>query len=351
MYENSLKSTLCHNFTWCLAMRILVTGGGGYIGSVLVDELLKEGHEVTVLDNLIWGIQGVCINFGKPRFTFVEGDVRNDELVCSVLKGQDVVVHLAALVGENLCKTNKAQASDVNVNGTRIMEKCLSDDQLLVFASTGSVYGLVNGTNCPEETVANPLSHYAATKIQAEKIVSKKKNAVILRFATAFGVSFRMRLDLLVNQFVYEAVKYRTLLVYGEKSVRSVIHVRDIAQSILFTIKHRDLMPGQVFNVGSSSLMFTKGQIARQIKNQIEYDLQFGESCADLDRRNYSLSTDKIEALGYRTKVSLDEGLFELISTVKKIKVDKSYFNSGIASEYTDNSRLLRQLSVFGGFP
>jgi nucleoside-diphosphate-sugar epimerase len=231
------------------------------------------------------------------------------------------------------------------------MEKCLSDDQLLVFASTGSVYGLVNGTNCPEETVANPLSHYAATKIQAEKIVSKKKNAVILRFATAFGVSFRMRLDLLVNQFVYEAVKYRALLVYGEKSVRSVIHVRDIAQSILFTIKHRDLMPGQVFNVGSSSLMFTKGQIARQIKNQIEYDLQFGESYADLDRRNYSLSTDKIEALGYRTKVSLDEGLFELISTVRKIKVDKSYFNSGIASEYTGNSRLLRQLSVFGGFP
>jgi nucleoside-diphosphate-sugar epimerase len=143
----------------------------------------------------------------------------------------------------------------------------------------------------------------------------------------------------------------RALLVYGEKSVRSIIHVRDIAQSILFTIKHRDLMPGQVFNVGSSSLMFTKGQIARQIKNQIEFDLQFGESCADLDRRNYSLSTDKIEAMGYRAKVSLDEGLFELISTVRKIKVDKSYFNSGIASEYTGNSRLLPQPSVFGGFP
>jgi len=331
-------------------MRILVTGGGGFIGSILVDELLKEGHEVTVLDNLTWGIQGVCINFGKPKFDFVKGDFRDDKVVHNLLEGQDVVVHLAALVGEILCKTNEAQASDVNVTGTRKIEKYVSDDQLLIFASTGSVYGLVNGTNCTEETAVYPLSHYAATKIEAEKIVSKKKNTVILRFATAFGVSYRMRLDLLVNQFVYEAVKHRALLVYGEKSVRSVIHVKDIAQSILFTINHRASMQGQVFNVGSSSLMFTKGQIARLIKNQVEYDLRFGKSDGDLDRRNYSLSTDKIEAMGYHAIVSLYEGLFELISTVRKLKVDKSCFNSGF-SEYSGNSRLLPQQTVVGGFP
>ena len=311
-------------------MRIIVTGGAGFIGSMLVPELLKQGHEVTVLDNLMWGIQGLCVNLGKRGFEFVKGDVRDDKLIKGLLADKDIVVHLAALVGEPLCDLSREQATDVNVNGSRNIDRYLSDDQLLIFASTGSVYGLVNGLDCTEKTAPNPLSHYAATKIEAEKILAKRKNVVTLRFATAFGVSFRMRLDLLVNQFVYEAIKHKALMVYGEKSVRSVVHVRDIARSILFAIDKRAAMQGQIFNVGSSQLTFTKEQIAQRIKNQVDYDLQFGRSNYDLDRRNYSLSTRKIEELGYRAKVSLDEGILELISAVKNLKVDKSCFNAWI---------------------
>ena len=309
-------------------MRILVTGGAGFIGSVLVTELLKEGHEVTVLDNLTWGMQGLSVNLGKPGFEFVKGDIRDETLISKILENQDVIVHLAALVGQVLCENNKKQATDVNVNGSRTIDHYLSDNQLLIFASTGSVYGEVKGSNCPEKMALNPQSHYAATKVQAEKIFSKRKNVVTLRFATAFGISFRMRLDLMVNQFVYEAVKHKALVVYGKNALRSVIHVQDIARSILLAI-HNDMhLQGQTFNVSSSESTFTKGQIAQHIKKQVDYDLQFAESDSDWDKRNYQLSNQKIEALGYHTHVSLDQGIMELIPAVDKLKVDKACFNA-----------------------
>ncbi len=309
-------------------MRILVTGGAGFIGSTLVPELLKEGHEVTVLDNLTWGMQGICVNVGKRGFEFVKGDVRDDKLIKTLIENKDVVVHLAAIVGEPLCEGNREQATDVNVNASRKINRYLSDDQLLIFASTGSVYGVLNGLDCTEKRVPTPQSHYARTKFEAEKIFSERKNVVTLRFATAFGVSYRMRLDLLVNQFVYEAVKHKALMVYGERSIRSVIHVRDISRSILFAINNRKSMEGEIFNVGSSRLTFTKEQIAQRIKKQVDYDLHVAESDYHWDKRNYILSTLKIETLGYRAKVSLDEGIFELISAVKNLNVDNTCFNA-----------------------
>ena len=309
-------------------MRVLVTGGAGFIGSMLVPELLKEGHEVTVLDNLTWGMQGLSVNFGKPGFDFVGGDIRDDELISGLLEEKDVVVHLAALVGYGLCESNKSQATDVNVNGSGKIDSYLSDNQLLIFASTGSVYGQAKGASCTEKTASNPQSHYAMTKVEAEKIFSKRKNVVTLRFATAFGVSFRMRLDLLVNQFVYEAIKHKVLVVYGKNYVRSVIHVKDIASSIMFAVHNKESMQGQTFNVSSSELSFTKEQIAQRVKKQVDYDLQFADSNSDLDGRNYQLSTQKIEALGYRTNVSLDEGITELTYAVNRLKIDKTFFNA-----------------------
>jgi nucleoside-diphosphate-sugar epimerase len=309
-------------------MRILVTGGAGFIGSMLIPELIKEGHEVTVLDTLTWGMQGLSVNFGKPGFDFVKGDVRNDKLISNLLEKKDVVVHLAALVGYSLCESNKKQAIDVNVNGTRKIDNYLSDDQLLIYASTGSVYGHVNGSSCTEETAPNPTSHYGITKLEGEKIFAERNNVVTLRFATAFGVSFRMRLDLLVNQFVYEAMKHKALVIYGKNYVRSVIHVQDIARSILFVIHNKENMCGQTFNVGSSELTFTKEQIAQRIRKQIDCDLQFAGSNSDADGRNYRLSTQKIEALGYRANVSLDQGIKELISAVNNFSIDKTYFNA-----------------------
>ena len=174
----------------------------------------------------------------------------------------------------------------------------------------------------------NPQSQYAITKVEAEKIFSKRKNVIILRFATAFGYSFRMRLDLLVNQFVYEAIKHKVLVVYGKNTLRSVIHVKDISHSIMFTIHNKESMQSQTFNVSSSKLTFTKGQIAQHIKKQVNYDLQFAESNSDLDGRDYHLATQKIEALGYHTNVSLDYGIMELIRTVNRLRIDKTCFNA-----------------------
>jgi len=308
-------------------MRILVTGGAGYIGSMLIPELLNEGHQVTVLDNLTWDMQGLESNVGKPGFEFVKGDVRDDKLIKALLEGQDVVVHLAALVGFGLCESRRAQATDVNVNGSKNLGIHLRDNQLLIYASTGSVYGEAKGLSCTEETAPNPPSHYAKTKLEAEAVFSKRKNAVVLRFATAFGVSLRMRLDLLVNQFVYEAIKHKSLIVYGKNYARSIVHVQDIARSIMFTVHHRGVMQGQTFNV-SSEATFTKGQIAQRIKEQVDYDLQFAELNSDLDKRNYQLSTGKIQALGFHTNVSLDQGIKELVCAVKKLKVDKTFFNA-----------------------
>ncbi|PVX23540.1 MAG: epimerase [Candidatus Bathyarchaeum sp.] len=308
-------------------MKILVTGGAGYIGSVLVPELLKAGHEVTVLDNLTWGIQGLTVNLSNPNFSFVKGDIRDEKTIKGLLQNKDAVVHLAAIVGCGLCDSNKKHATDVNVNGTINISNHLSDNQLLILASTGSIYGRANVSSLTEKVTPNPQSHYGRTKLEAEKTVSKTKNVVILRFATVFGASHRMRLDLLVNQFVYEAIKKKTLVVYGKNYVRSIIHVQDIAQGIMFAVQNKESMQGQTFNLSSSELTFTKEQIAQRIKRQVDYDLQFAELKSNSDGSNYQFSTQKIEALGYRTKVTLDEGIMELICAIKNMKTDVTNFN------------------------
>jgi nucleoside-diphosphate-sugar epimerase len=308
-------------------MRVLVTGGLGYIGSILVPELLKKDYTVTVLDNLMWGKMGLNANLGNQHLKVVEGDVRDAGLISKLVPQQDVIVHLAALVGIGLCEANKEKAVDVNVNGTRNITNHLSDNQLFVFASTGSIYGKADGLKCNEWTTPNPLSNYAKTKMEAEKIVSNQKNSIVLRFGTAFGVSGRMRLDLLVNQFVYEAVTKGKLTVFGEDFNRSLIHVNDVSNSIIFAIENQDAMKGQTYNV-SLKQTFTKKEIAAHIKRQIDYDLQIEKANSDFDYRNYSFSTEKIMALGYSANLSLDQGIAELVRAMKELKVDKNCFNT-----------------------
>lgn len=307
-------------------MKILVTGGLGYVGSTLVPELLKKGHVVTVLDNLMWEKAAINSSVDNELFEFIEGDVRDYQLMSKLIPEQDVIIHLAALVGVEVCENNKEKAADVNINGTRNIKDCLSDYQLLVFASTGSIYGQANGLTCTEQTTPKPVSLYAKTKLEAEKILSTQKNVVVLRFGTAFGVSHRMRLDLLVNQFVYEALTKGILTVFGKDYSRSIVHVRDVVNSIVFAVENREAMKGQTFNV-SLEQTFTKKEIAQHIKKQVNYDLETTELNADFDYRNYSFSTEKIKALGYHANVSLDQGITELISAIKTLKVDKHCFN------------------------
>lgn len=311
--------------------KVLVTGGAGFIGSVLASELLKEGWDVTVVDNLMWGKQGVTVNLGKRGFSFVEGDFTDPKLISQLLKDKDVIVNLAAYVGNGICEKHKIQATNVNVNGSKTLASNLSDNQLLICASTGSVYGSVKGY-CTEKTVPNPQTHYAVTKIEAENVFLKRKNTVVLRFATAFGVSPRMRLDLLVNQFIYEAVKNKSLLVFDGNSPRSIIHVKDFARSIIFAIKNGESMQGQIFNVGSSEVPLTKHQIAQHIRRHVDFDLQVDSSGKDNDGRDYFFSSEKIQAYGFHTEVSLDEGIMELICTLKNLEVNKNCFNSYVSA-------------------
>ncbi len=223
--------------------------------------------------------------------------------------------------------STEKQATEVNVNGSRKINDALSENQLLIYVPQAAFMAkfmkqFVQKKHC---LIRNRIMQ--ELNLKQKTFFQKERTLVILRFATAFGVSYRMRLDLLVNQFVYEAIKQRALIVYGKNYVRSIVHVQDIARSIIFAINNKESMKGQTFNVGSSDLTFTKEQIARRITKQVDFSLQFAESNSDGDGRNYLLSTKKIEALGYRAKVSLDQGIMELIWAVNKSKIDKTCFN------------------------
>ncbi len=307
-------------------MKILVTGGAGYIGSTLVQELLSGGHEVTVLDSLMWGHHSLDEAFEHAGFRFVQGDVRDALLVKALLQDQDAVVHLAALVGNSLCEKSQAAAAAVNVKGSQVIADALREDQLLIYASTGSVYGQSVGEACTEQTEPNPKGQYALTKLEAEKIFLSRRNTVVFRFATVFGVSPRQRLDLLVNQFVYEAISKGALLVMGKDYPRSTVHIRDIAGAVRFAIDNHRLMRGQIFNVSSSEVV-TKVQIAEQIQSRVGCELQFSSPSSYSGGGDYFLSTRKLEAAGYHSNITLDQGIGELVTRVKDLKVDRTNFN------------------------
>jgi nucleoside-diphosphate-sugar epimerase len=318
-------------------MRILVTGGAGYIGSTLVQELLSSGHKVTVLDSLLWGNRGLDKAVEHAGFRFVKGDIRDAQLVQSLVADQEVVVHLAALVGNGLCENSQNEAKKVNVAGSQVIAGSLRDEQLLIYASTGSVYGQSVGEACTEQTQPNPKGQYALTKLEAEKMCLSRRNTVVFRFATVFGASPRQRLDLLVNQFVYEAVSKGALLVMGKDYPRSTVHIRDTAGAIKFAIDNHQVMSGQIFNVSSSEVV-TKEQIAEHIRAQVSCDLQYANPSAYSGSGDYFLSTKKLEKAGYHSNVSLDQGIGELVAAVKDLKVDKTCFNYPMGGNRSDRS-------------
>jgi nucleoside-diphosphate-sugar epimerase len=315
-------------------MRVLVTGGAGFIGSILAQELLSAGHEVTVLDKLMWGQHGLDRVLGQQGYRFVQGDVCDAPLVRALTANQDAVVHLAALVGNNLCEDNYENTTRVNVKGSQVIADALTENQLLIFASTGSVYGQAVGEACTEETTPNPKGQYAKTKLEAEKIFLARRNTIVFRFATVFGVSPRQRLDLLVNQFVYEAISKGALLIMGKDYPRSTVHVKDIARAVIFAIDNHSVMRGQTFNVSSSEVA-TKEQIAEHIQAQVGCDLQYAQQSAYTGSGDYFLSTEKLNHLGYHSSVSLDQGIGELVARVKDLKVDQTCFNYPTGGKHT----------------
>jgi len=308
-------------------MRILVTGGAGYVGSVLVPMLLHAGHHVRVVDSLLYGGEGLLPNFGHKHFEFAKGDIRDEGTVAMAYQDADAIIHLAAIVGYPACKKDPALAHQTNVLGTQLLEISRRREQPIVFASTGSNYGAVDGQVCTEETPLNPLTVYGQTKTEAEETLRKAGNAVCLRFATAFGVSPRMRFDLLINDFVYRAARERNLVVYERGHRRSFIHVRDMARAFLFALENLPRMVDEVFNVGSEEMNLSKEEIAFLVREHIDYYLHFADFGRDEDQRNYEVSYAKLRSLGYQTTVSLEEGITGLLGVCAVLERRTPYSN------------------------
>jgi nucleoside-diphosphate-sugar epimerase len=309
------------------AMRILVTGGAGYVGSTLVPMLLEQGHRVRVYDSLKFGGHGLLPCCQNRFFELVKGDVCDATGVAKAVEGMDAIVHLAAIVGYPACKKEPQVAQATNVEGTRTLLAARKADQKFIFASTGSIYGSIPDYICNEDSPRSPITLYGETKATAEELVLNAGNSVAYRYATAFGVSNRMRLDLMPNDFTYQAVKNRNLIVYEGGFKRTFVHVRDMARSIMFALERWDTIKDDVYNVGHESMNFTKEDVARQILKHVNYYLHFAEVGSDADQRNYEVSYEKIRGKGFETTIDLDRGVAELVRAAQLIEFQNPFAN------------------------
>ena len=305
-----------------MSHHILVTGGAGYLGSIMVPDLLNAGHQVTVLDNFMFqqaSLNHVCNN---PNFSIVKGDIRIESVMAPLLKKADVVIPLAALVGAPLCNLDPVGASTINHDAISLMIKLLSKQQIVLMPTTNSAYGTGDENNfCTEESPLRPISQYAIEKVGIEKELMQRENAISFRLATVFGMSPRMRIDLLVNDFTYRAVTDKFVVLFESYFKRNYIHVRDVSRAFQHAIANFDKMKGQIYNVGLTEANVSKKELCQVIQRQVP-DFKFIDAPIgkDPDQRNYVVSNAKIEATGYQTSVSLDQGILELIKGYCMIK-------------------------------
>lgn len=308
-------------------MKVLVTGGAGFVGSTLVPMLLGEGFQVRVLDSLMYGGLPLLPFFSNPKFEFQRGDVRDRDAVTEAARDCDVIIHLAAIVGFPACRRYPDLAESVNVDGSRVIAKVAGRSRLVLFASTGSNYGALTDGVCTEETPLRPLSLYGKTKTHAEAHLLESCDTIAYRFATAFGLAPRLRLDLLINDFTYRALAQRNLIVYERHFMRSFIHVRDVARSFMFALDHAEGMRGQVYNVGSESMNYSKDQICQLLQKKVDFYLHYADIGKDADQRNYVVSYEKIHRLGFETTTTVEEGIDELIRGMAVVDVREPYSN------------------------
>jgi nucleoside-diphosphate-sugar epimerase len=290
-------------------MNILVTGGAGYKGILLTEYLLDKGYKVKILDNFMYGYDPILHLVSNNNLSIVKEDVRND--LKKYVKDQDVIIHLAGISGYPACEANPNSAQLINVDATRKLVKDLSKEQGLIYASTTSFYGK-SGELRDETSMVEPVSLYGSTKYEAENICMDKDNSIALRFATLFGVSPKMRCDLLLNDFVYKAVADRCLVLFESQSKRTFLHVRDAIRSYLLAVEKFEMMKNNIFNVGDESMNYSKMEITERIKQLCDFTIIDSE-VKDLDVRNFLISYDKIKRYGYKIKYTLDEGIKELL--------------------------------------
>lgn len=305
-----------------MPMNILVTGGAGYLGSTLVPMLLDAGHRVTVLDNFMFRqatLNHVCHN---PNFDVVRGDIRVKSTIAPLLKRADIVIPLAAYVGAPLCREDPVGAETVNRDAILMMLRLLSPAQAVLMPTTNSAYGTGNEDNfCTEESPLRPISKYAIDKVEVEQALMARENAVSFRLATVFGMSPRMRLDLLVNDFTYRAVNDRFIVLFEGHFKRNYIHVRDVARAFLHGLANFHQMRGEIFNVGLSEANLSKVELCQRLKAHLpEFTFIEADVGNDPDQRNYVVSNAKVEATGYRPKVGIDAGIDELVKGFRMLR-------------------------------
>jgi len=303
-------------------VKILVTGAAGYIGSVLVPTLLKRGYEVIAIDNFMYNQSSLLDCCFDQKLTIVRGDARDKSLVSQYLKKADAVFPLACLTGAPLCARDPVGARTVNLDAVKMILELRRKDQAVIFPTTNSGYGVgQEGVYCTEKTPLNPITLYGSLKVEAEKLILETGNSVTLRLATAFGISPRMRLDLLVNDFTYRAVTDRFVVLFEAHFKRNYIHIRDVAKAFIHCLENFDTMKNEPYNVGLSEANLSKWELCKEIKKQVP-DFYFVEAKVgeDPDKRNYIVSNAKIEATGFKPDVTLQAGIADLIKGYQVIR-------------------------------
>lgn len=298
-----------------MSTKILVTGGAGYIGSVLVPMLLAQGYRVTVLDNFMYRQESLLECCANQNFTLIRGDCRDSGTVKEALKDVDYVLPLAAIVGAPACDADRTAAVSTNLEAIRLLLSLCSSEQRIIVPCTNSGYGIGERDKfCTEDTPLRPISVYGRTKVEAEKAILDRGNAISFRLATVFGISPRMRIDLLVNDFVYRAVTDRFVVVFEGHFKRNYIHVRDVTRAFVHAISNFEAMKDEAYNVGLSGANLSKLDLCAAIKERVPgfvyIESPIGE---DPDKRDYIVSNEKIERNGFRAIHTLDDGISELI--------------------------------------
>jgi nucleoside-diphosphate-sugar epimerase len=300
-------------------MKILVTGGAGYIGSVLTPLLLAQGYDVTVIDNMTYDKNSLASCCQYESFQLVSGDCRDTGLIKAYLAKVDIVIPLAALVGAPLCKRDEVGARTINYEAIKLMCQNMSDQQRMIFPTTNSGYGIgETGAICTENSPLRPISLYGVTKVQAEAVILDRPNSITFRLATVFGMSPRMRLDLLVNDFVHRAIHDRALIIFEGHFRRNYIHIQDVAHVFVHALAHFEEMKGRPYNVGLDDANLSKLELCAEIKKQVpEFVYMEAPIGEDPDKRDYAVSNARILATKFLPEWSLARGIRELITGLR----------------------------------